>query len=68
MLYSEYTDSLEQLARESDCYHVNPNPKIWDKIHKSRQHNYLVDWIHPNASNGIKLFSEAFAQKLVEIL
>ena len=66
-LYAAYTRTLEKVAKENAAIFVDPNPEIWYKIHSGYQQQYLVDWIHPNAADGIRLFSEAFINGLSNI-
>lgn len=67
-LYQKYTDSLANYSKEiGRGYTINPNHVIWRKIRSECQHKYLVDWIHPNASDGIRLFSNAFIDALAEL-
>lgn len=66
-LYAEYTAALIEEADEDRCTFVNPNPTIWHKIRSGIQQQYLIDWIHPNAGDGIRLYSEAFANELQEL-
>lgn len=66
-LYKTYTDALKSVADDNGCMFVNPNPQIWNRIRLGCQKQYLVDWIHPNAADGIRLFSEAFIDELSKL-
>lgn len=67
-LYQAYTASLEEIAKNRECLFVDPNLSIWNKIYSGCQSQYLVDWIHPNAADGICLFSKAFIHELSKML
>lgn len=65
-LYDEYTEALKTIAKDEGCIFINPNHMIWEKINSSVQQSYLTDWIHPNATEGIKLFSTSVAEELAK--
>lgn len=61
-LYEQYTDRLEQYAREHGFLFINPNPYI-NKVRGSAFWRiWMKDFIHPNAHEGIRLFSRAVLQ------
>lgn len=59
-----YTKVLENIAEETGCFFINPSHGIWSKINSGRQSEYLVDWIHSNAAEGVQLYSEAVIKEL----
>ena len=66
-LYYEYNKVLKNISKKQDCIYVNPNPFIWERISENYLSKYLTDWIHPNASEGIRLFAEAFVSELSKV-
>lgn len=60
-LYGEYAAALEQYCIEGGHRYINPNPYIQQAIHDDHMYRakYLRDHIHPNADQGIQLFSKA---------
>lgn len=64
-LYRDYTISLENMTDKwKDVFVINPNDAIWRNIKSICQQQYLVDWIHPNAADGIRLFSKCVIDEL----
>ena len=58
-LYSEYILALRNYCQRNRYLFIDPNAYI-EKALKGRYANdYLKDWIHPNAFNGIQLYSKA---------
>ena len=57
-LFSEYSSQLKKYCDEKNFLFINPNEYIEEKINENKT-KYLVDFIHPNNSYGIKLYSEA---------
>ena len=58
-LNEEYSDALESYCREQSLGFINPNGYIREVLSVSPDRKFLLDWIHPNASLGVKLYSEA---------
>ena len=58
-LNEEYSDALESYCREQNLGFINPNGYIREVLSVSPDRKFLLDWIHPNASLGVKLYSEA---------
>lgn len=56
---SEYSAALGKYCAESSIGFIDPNPFIREKLNKAPQSVYLLDWIHPNASRGVIMYSEA---------
>jgi len=57
-LLDEYSESLKKYCYKNNFLFINPNKYINEKIKNNRKH-YILDHIHPNANQGINLFSEA---------
>lgn len=55
---NEYSDALEKYSKENNYLYINPNDYIADYLEKDR-YKYMIDFIHPNESDGLKLYSEA---------
>lgn len=58
-LYIEFTQALQVWCNEQNHLLINPNPYINSKRLPYNWDKYMKDHIHPNADEGIKLFSEA---------
>ena len=56
LLYNIYNDELKKL---SNAYYVDPNPYIKKVINHNNEEDYLIDGVHPNSGEGIKLYSFA---------
>ena len=54
-----YSQALERYCRDKNFLYINPNPYIKQALQKRPQTDYLLDHIHPNAAQGIMLYSEA---------
>ena len=61
ILYDEYAAVLENYCLQGGHLYINPNPYIQQAIHDDHMYRakYLRDHIHPNADQGIQLFSRA---------
>lgn len=56
----EYTAELKNWCEKNSDLFVDTNIYI-DKFLKQYPHSkYMVDWIHPNGRDGVRLYSEAF--------
>lgn len=58
-LNSEYSDALEKFCSEKDFIFINANGYISEKLLTAPDKEYLLDHIHPNASKGVIMYSEA---------
>lgn len=60
-LYEGYATALEQYCLEHGCLYINPNTYIHEAVHNDHMNRgkYFKDHIHPNADQGIELFSRA---------
>ncbi len=56
---AEYTEALRIWCGENGYLFSNPNTIIDEVMLREVQSNYLVDYIHPNRSAGIELYSRA---------
>jgi hypothetical protein len=59
-LFFDYTKSLQNYCHEKSLMFVEPSSKIMSAIDQKISGYYLLDHIHPNASEGLRLYSEAF--------
>ena len=57
-MMDKYSSSIEKYSKENNYMYINPNNYLKEEVNKDRK-KYMVDFIHPNDSNGIKLYSEA---------
>ena len=58
-MIEEYSFYLERYARERGYIYINPNKFINDFFSYNNAFSYLVDFIHPNSKEGIRLYSYA---------
>ena len=60
-LYDEYTTALERYCMKGNYLFINPNEYIHNSVRKDHANRgkYFKDHIHPNANQGILLFSKA---------
>lgn len=58
-LNNSFSNALEEYCAENNYGYINANPYIADKLSKSPDRNYLLDHIHPNSTEGVKMYSEA---------
>lgn len=59
-LNQKYTDALSVwTSNNNDCF-VNPNIYIESVLKENIHQKYLLDYIHPNATQGVQLYSHAF--------
>lgn len=58
-LNNEYSLALEQYCKEHSYGFVNANNYIREKLTVTPDKTYLLDHIHPNASKGVVMYSEA---------
>ena len=59
-LNSKYTTALEKWTATTGDLFVNANHNIDAVLNVYPQSDYLIDYIHPNATKGVKLYAEAF--------
>ena len=57
-LIKEYSKEIENYAKSQNYIFINPNDYLAKKLINNRK-KYLVDFIHPNSKEGIKLYSES---------
>ena len=58
-LNNEYSLALEQYCKDNSYGFVNANNYIREKLALTPDKTYLLDHIHPNASKGVVMYSEA---------
>jgi lysophospholipase L1-like esterase len=56
-LMHAYTNTLDAFCEKNKFLFINPADKITRVLTTQISSNYLVDFIHPNASDGIILYS-----------
>ena len=56
LLYNIYNDELKKL---NNVYYIDPNPYIKKVIYHNNENDYIIDGVHPNSDEGIKLYSFA---------
>jgi len=52
-----YAAALESFCRSSQYLYIDPTPSIHDAFMHDAPSKYLIDHIHPNAVDGISLYS-----------
>jgi len=57
-LLNEYGNALEAYSDKNGHLFNNPNPGIEERLSIEIVSNYLIDHIHPNANEGIMLYSQ----------
>lgn len=58
-LNKEYSEALEKYCTDRSFMYINANDYIRGILTTSPDKNYLLDHIHPNASKGVIMYSEA---------
>lgn len=58
-LNDEYSAALENWCAAQGEIFINANPYIDARLKIAPHKDYLVDFIHPNADKGVKLYAEA---------
>lgn len=54
-----YTEALKNFCAAVGDTFINANFYIKDTLNKRPHKDYLIDWIHPNATKGVRLYAEA---------
>ena len=57
--YRSYTEALRAWCKETGDAFIDANGYIARKFAQSSPEDYLVDFIHPNGGNGVRLYAEA---------
>ena len=57
--YRDYTTALETWCKNSGDIFINPNDFIARQFAASSPETYLIDFIHPTAGVGVRLYAEA---------
>ena len=63
-LYKKYNLALESMCKNNGFVYVNPNLYINQEVSKRDRRYYMIDHIHCNADQGVKLYSEAVLKEL----
>ena len=58
-LNEEYSFALEEYCKGQNIGFINANGYIQEMLTLYPDQKFLLDWIHPNASAGVQLYSEA---------
>ena len=58
-LHEEYSTALKNFCAANGEIFVDANPYIDARLKVFPNKNFLTDFIHPNAENGVKLYAEA---------
>lgn len=58
-LLAEYGYALENYCNKNSFMYIDPNPAIYFVLTKKITSDYMVDHIHPNAGQGISLYSRS---------
>lgn len=58
-MINEFSNYLKKYGKDNGYIYSDPNSYIADFIDKNNAYMYYVDFIHPNESYGIKLYSYA---------
>ena len=58
-LNEEFSLALEKYCSDNSYIFINANGFISDRLKTSSAGTYLLDHIHPNATNGVVMYSEA---------
>ena len=58
-LFSKYSKALNEFANKNNYLYINANKEIKQTINQSVSSYYMVDFIHPNKTRGIYLYSFA---------
>jgi lysophospholipase L1-like esterase len=55
----QYSDALEKYCKEKSLGFINANGYIKEKLTYYPDRTFLLDHIHPNASKGVEMYSQA---------
>ncbi|MCR5466051.1 MAG: CapA family protein [Lachnospiraceae bacterium] len=55
----QYCDALQRYCRDNNVKYINANPYIEETFKAMPASRFLVDYIHPNAGEGVRLYSAA---------
>lgn len=67
LLFEEYTVALEKWCLSNGFIFSNPNSQIKLFLDKNIQSEYMVDYIHPNSTKGIQLYSKCVFESIPSI-
>ena len=66
-MLGEYSSALKEYCSRNGFVYSDPNPELTRVFSLEVQTEYLLDWIHPNSTKGIKLYSEAVLRASVSV-
>ncbi|MBQ2040215.1 MAG: SGNH/GDSL hydrolase family protein [Thermoguttaceae bacterium] len=58
-MYEEYSNALRKFCEEQGDLFIDPNPYIKSILDVYPHSRYMLDYVHPNATDGVNLYSEA---------
>lgn len=58
-LNNHYCAALKNFCKATGDIFINPNAHIKSVLNRRLHKDYLIDWIHPNATQGVAFYSEA---------
>ena len=58
-MYEEYSNALRGFCEEQGDLFIDPNPYIKSILDVYPHSRYMLDYVHPNATDGVNLYSEA---------
>ena len=54
----EYSEALAKYCVENGCSFIDGNEQLEKYVRNGFPNQYLLDWIHPNAVNGVPLYAD----------
>lgn len=57
-LNNEYSSALGTFAKDNSDGYININSELEKTLKLEPRSKYLLDYIHPNSSNGVLLYSK----------
>ena len=58
-LYDEYATALRATCDANGDLFLDPNPYIRSRLDERPHSEFMLDYVHPNATSGVRLYSEA---------
>ena len=62
--FKNYSDYLKEYANKNNYLYINPNKIITNTLLTKENNYYMVDYIHPNKTNGIYMYSKAILDSI----
>ncbi len=63
-LYDEYSEELKKHSNLNNYLFINPNQIIINTLNTTNNKFYMKDFIHPNRTNGIYMYSKAILDSI----